>query len=329
LPWRADKGFVPSLSETISSQGSPAIAAATQDVLRRNALRSLSALPPFSPTLNRLVAALAQEDVSFTGLGDLIEKDTVLAGNILRLVNSALYARSGTINSVRHALSLLGITKLRNAVLGMSLSRMWIRVRTPPTWSMARFNMHSSATAILSDLLAQRLPVCYPEGALVAGLLHDVGRLLIAIGLPDEYSVVSALIEKQSADPGMHDATGGDSRRGSAQCEQQILGFTHAELSADALAAWKLPEPIQVAVRYHHQPDADPSVTEPGRFALSRIVDAANQYVNSTGISILAQERRPVLETAPIERLGMGRESVDRLLSDFEAEYKTAAQFFN
>ena len=54
-----------------------------------------------------------------------------MAGNLLHLVNSALYARRGSINSVRHALSLLGINKLRNAVLGMSITRMWNQVRTP------------------------------------------------------------------------------------------------------------------------------------------------------------------------------------------------------
>jgi HD-like signal output (HDOD) protein len=99
--------------------------------LRDKALRSLSALPPFSPILSRLLATLAAEDVSFAVLGDLIEKDTVAAGNILHLVNSALYARRGTISSVRHAVSLLGVNKLRNAVLGMSIARVWNRVKMP------------------------------------------------------------------------------------------------------------------------------------------------------------------------------------------------------
>ena len=110
-----------------------------------------------------------------------------MAGNLLHLVNSALYARRGSINSVRHALSLLGINKLRNAVLGMSITRMWNQVKTPQVWSMARFNMHSAACAILSDMLAQRLTLDYAEGAFVAGLLHDVGRLLMALGLTEEY----------------------------------------------------------------------------------------------------------------------------------------------
>src|SRR5579863_6106014 len=180
------------------------------------ALRSLGSLPPFSPILTRLMASLAEEDVSFSALGDLIEKDAVVAANILHLVNSALYARVGTISSVRHAISLLGTSKLRNAVLGMSIARVWNRVKMPASWSMARFNMHSAAVALLSDLLAQRLPVVYPEGAFVAGLLHDVGRLLIALGLPTEYN---RILELSNA--------GG---RSLVDCERSVAGFTHAEL---------------------------------------------------------------------------------------------------
>src|SRR5579863_686089 len=195
------------------------------------ALRSLGSLPPFSPILTRLMASLAEEDVSFSALGDLIEKDAVVAANILHLVNSALYARVGTISSVRHAISLLGTTKLRNAVLGMSIARVWNRVRMPATWSMARFNMHSAAVAVLSDLLAQRVPVEYPEGAFVAGLMHDVGRLLIALALPEEYDQIVQMYAK-----------GGCTF---TECETQVLGFTHPELSAEAMEFWKLPEQIQ------------------------------------------------------------------------------------
>jgi HD-like signal output (HDOD) protein len=81
------------------------------DKLSQRALGALGKLPPFSPILNKLLASLAGEDVSFAKLGDLIEKDTVVAGNILHLVNSALYARRATITSVRHALALPGWTR--------------------------------------------------------------------------------------------------------------------------------------------------------------------------------------------------------------------------
>src|ERR1700730_11067454 len=168
-------------------------APATPLAVRERALRALGQLPPFSTILNRLIASLASEDVSFAKIADLIEKDTVLAGNILRLVNSALYGLPRTVNSILHAVSLLGINKLRNAALSMSVSRMWNQIKTPPGWSMARFNLHSVGVGILSDLLAQRMDVPYGEGAFAAGLFHDLGLLLVAIGLHDEYQQMARL----------------------------------------------------------------------------------------------------------------------------------------
>jgi HD-like signal output (HDOD) protein len=281
----------------------PETAVAPSADLKRKALRALGDLPPFSAVLNRLLASLAGENVSFSKLGDLIEKDTVVAGNLLHLVNSALYARRGTINSVRHALSLLGLEKVRNAVLGMSITRMWSKVKMPGSWSMARFNMHSASAAILTDLLAQRLPVEYPEGAFAGGLLHDVGRLIVAQSLPDHYARVELL-----------HAAG----RPRLDCEAEVLGFTHPVLSAEALTCWNLPEAIRVAVLDHHAPSGD--------LSLSRILDAANHYVNSTGATIApgdAEWSDPSL----VDSLGLD-EGIGAVLSEFAAEFSAMSTFF-
>lgn len=285
--------------------------APTPPDLKEKALRSLSALPPFSPILSKLLATLAAEDVSFAALGDLMEKDTVVAGNILHLVNSALYARRGTISSVRHAISLLGVNKLRNAVLGMSIARVWNRVKMPANWSMMRFNMHSAAVAILSDLLAQRVQVEYPEGAFVAGLLHDAGRLLIAMALPQEHA---RILERY--------ATGGLTM---IECEKEVLGFTHAELSAEALKYWKLPEEIQNAVRDHH---SSPAGATGGLIPLSHVVDAANQYTNFTGISILMRTTDSA-DASAVELLGLDTEKLRTLLAEFREENSAMAVYFH
>jgi putative nucleotidyltransferase with HDIG domain len=280
--------------------------------LSERALAALGKLPPFSPILNKLLASLAGEDVSFAKLGDLIEKDTVVAGNILHLVNSALYARRATITSVRHALALLGMDKVRNTLLGMSISRMWSQVKTPPIWSMARFNRHSAAVAILSDQIASRLPgATYPEGAFVGGLLHDLGRLLIALGLPDEFMQLVKLHEQ--------------SERSWTECERELLGFTHAELSFEALGKWNFPQEVQIAVRDHHNP---PAFKAGGAVPLSAILDAANQYVNSTGESIVAGKLVAAEDAGAITALGIADENVAKLLTDFKAEHTAMMAFF-
>ncbi len=267
-------------------------------------VQALGELPPFSPILSKLLATLAKEDASFGILGDLIEKDAVVAGNVLHLVNSAAYARRAKINSVRHAISVLGVNKLRNAVLGMSVARMWKSVTMPAGWSTARFNQHSAATAILSDLLVQHATVEYPEGAFVSGLLHDIGLLLIAWSLPQHFSEIQARA-----------ATGLEW----TVCERETLGFTHAELSAYALAVWKLPEPIQIAVRTHHDEFS-------GLVTLGRVMGAADKFIDSIGLSILAEPVKDT-DTSALQSLGLNPSLIDALAADFQVECKAMMQF--
>jgi len=281
--------------------------------VRERSLIALGQLPPFSPILNRLIASLASEEVSFAKIADLIEKDTVLAGNILKLVNSALYGLAGTVNSIRHAVSLLGISKLRNAALSMSVARMWSHVKTPPGWSTANFNHHSVGVGILSDLLAQRLNVVYAEGAFAAGLFHDLGLLLIAIGMPDEYRQMSLLCQ--------------ESKKWTQEYEIQVLGMTHAELSAEALAQWNLPEQIQTAVRYHGSPELDPTPVEAGQITLSRVLNAADRYVKGTGVFVSLFESPSDHPEAELEQLGL-EERLPVILGDFENEFTAIKAYF-
>src|SRR5436190_2651242 len=107
----------------------------TRSSSRERIMGAVDKLPPFSPVLTKLLATLADDDVSFGAMAGIIETDAVLAGNLLRVVNSPLYGRIATINSVRHAVAIMGTTKIRNLVLGMSVSRRWAAARVPTGWN--------------------------------------------------------------------------------------------------------------------------------------------------------------------------------------------------
>ncbi len=297
-------------AKVTASAGTPTSGPAT---VRERSLYALGQLPPFSPVLNRLIASLAEEDVSFAKIADLIEKDTVLAGNILKLVNSALYGMSGTVNSIRHAVPLLGINKLRNAALSMSVTRMWGQVKTPAGWSTANFNRHSVGVGILADLLSQRLPVDYAEGAFAAGLFHDLGLLLVTIGLPEEFKQMSLLCQQ--------------SGQWTTEYEIQVLGMTHAELSAEALAQWNLPDQIQTAVRYHGSPELDPTPVEPSQLRLSGILNASDRYVKGLGVFVSLFENPAEDSAAALQQLGLG-EQLPGILKEFDDEFTALKAYF-
>jgi HD-like signal output (HDOD) protein len=259
--------------------------------------------------LNRLMASLADEDVSFGEVADLMEKDTVMAGNVLRMVNSALYAWSGTVNSVRHAVALMGMAKLRNTVMTLSVSRMLNHKEVPPSWSSSQFNLHGAASAILADLLAAEMDIEYPEGAFTAGLLQNVGMLLIAISHPKEHERIRDLCARGCQDL--------------LEAEQFVLGVDHTELSAEALAQWNLPVPIREAVRYHHHPEE-----AEGGSSLARVVAAADYMAGLRGIpaqSWLIPPQGNLLDA--LEELGLA-DRAERILQAFENEYEVTCHFF-
>jgi len=279
------------------------------DAIRAQALAGLGRMPPFSPVLNRLLATMASDDVSFAEAAALIENDTVLAGTVLRLVNSPLYGFQGTVSSVRHGVAILGVEKLRNVALSLSISRMWAHSRMPAEWSAPKFNIHSLSAAVFSDLVAQRKKVPYPEGAFVAGLLHDIGKMLLAITCPEEYSATRNLRSE----------TG----RSEIDCELELIGVTHAELSGMALSRWNLPLPITRAAAFHHAPEE----ADKGRLHLSYIVCAADQLANEIGHSTSDHRDQPPQAGGALDTLHLG-DCAPSIMDEFQLEFEVMKAFF-
>lgn len=270
---------------------------------KEKALESLRQLPPFSPVFAKLMESLSKENVSVSELADWIEKDAIIAGQLLRTVNSSAYGIRGTVSSVRHAIAVLGISKLRNLALGLSVLRIFSRVRMPKSWSTSRYNLHSAATAIMADQLALYRASEFGEGAFVAGLMHDIGRLVIAVGLTPQYEVIQQMALETGL-PGW-------------RCEQEVLGFSHAELAGLILQRWNLPKPIQMAAETHHFPP----LTNGGLVPLGQIVSLANEIVNKMGICI-NPTTVPHEDAGPILAENGWGEVSEQIMRTFVAEFQ-------
>jgi putative nucleotidyltransferase with HDIG domain len=192
---------------------------------------------------------------------------------------------------------------------------MWSQLKMADGFSARRLNLHCVATAILADHLAGVLPVNYPEGAFLAGLLHDLGKMLIALGMSEEYGHIQ--YRYRVSDHSYRD------------CENEILGLTHEELSAVAVSNWNLPEPIQMAVLLHHRPESEPS-TLGASIPLSHLVAAANHHVNRVGIAVQDDMRECDMESkVTLESFDIAPERLEMVLADFDTEYKSMSAFFH
>ncbi len=268
-------------------------------------------MPKISPMAMRLIARLTRSDVDLGEVREIIEKDVVLCGQLLKTVNSARYARRTEINQVRDAVVLLGTGRLRRLALSLTVSNLFGRVKTAPGWSTLRFNFHSAAVAVMAELLAEAVPVSHGDGALVSALLHDVGKHAIAVNLQPEYELIAAMWTS--------------SGKPIDECEREILGFDHAELGGLMLARWEIAAPLQQAVFYHHRPDQAPDGGG-GQISLSRLLHVADRFVRYLGISVeeTAPERMPAYS---LDVPGL-RLTEPEILARFEVAYKDLAEAF-
>lgn len=240
--------------------------------LKEVVLRAADRMPFLPAVFQQTLALFAKRDeISVGELAGVIEQDVVMSGNLLSIANSALYSRTNPVCSVRQAIARIGIHKTRNALLGLSVCKSFRAVRLPKRWSSARFNAHSLAAAILSDLLVQRAQADNAEWAFLAGLLHDIGLLLIATGLPDQsLAIADARSDYQLVER-----------------ERQLLGFTHFEVGADLLVRWNCPAIIQDASIFcqsnafeYHSP-----------LSLGMVVKTASLLANANGISVFGSNQ--------------------------------------
>ncbi len=236
---------------------------------RAAALKNVDRLPALSPAVNRLLGMLAKRDVDLAGLARTIKADPTLTGHILSAANSAFFNRGAQVQSIEEAVTRLGLTKLRRIALSKSVLRIFRGLPTPDGWSMTRFQLHSAATGAAAEILCEFLPVEDSDSAFLGGLMHDVGKVLIACGQPARFLEIEGMVA----------CTG----RSQTEFEREILGTDHAELSALAVAKWELPYPLSMAVANHHNPQ---SSREFGQVSMSRVLHAADLFTNSLGISV-------------------------------------------
>jgi putative nucleotidyltransferase with HDIG domain len=257
------------------------------------ALTLIKDLPPLSPMVRHLLATLytSGEDTSLSQIAVWIEKDALTAGKVLALANSAYYGRTEPVLTIRSAISRLGLDAIRKLVLSMPMGGYWNRIPTPPEWSSSRFNAHSIGVAVLSEMIAAALSPANVQSAFLAGLFHDIGHIVIALVLRDNPDALKHLGVLEHAQL--------------EELEVELVGFSHAELSATVVRSWNLPVSIENAVRFHEAP-VDAERTDSGSIALSDILYVADCYVDYEGLSIRGARKSNKDHLELIRQLNLG-----------------------
>jgi HD-like signal output (HDOD) protein len=198
----------------------------------------LERIPAVPTTYTELARLAADPKADAAAFAKVIEMDVAVCAKVLQLVNSAYFGLGQKIVSIRPAVTYLGVEIIKSLVLGSS-SFSDKAISEVKGFSPDRLQHHAMLTAVLAKKIVGNPALA--DAAFTAGLLHDIGALVLCHAAPPDY--MRALQRKQE----LH----GDS----ASAEREIFGVTHAEVGAYLLGLWGIPFPIVEAVAFHHRPN--------------------------------------------------------------------------
>ena len=259
-------------------------------------LNHVRKLPPLSPTVARLSELIRSDSASAADFEDVLRFDPGLTAQVLRLANSAHYGLRGKVESIRQAVAVLGQARVYGLATRTAVARVTPGRLAGYEIDANDFWLHNTAVAVLAEELASELRVRLPSLTFTAGLLHDIGKLVISTFVKDSSSTIRKRMrfERLSFD----------------EAETEVLGMDHAETGALIAKAWDLPGALIAAIRYHHNPESAP---EDGNRILVDLVHTADALAHSIGLGADAGELARKVDPKVMARLQLKPQRLERV----------------
>ena len=208
---------------------------------KQNIFSTLKKFPSMPGAVSDLLSIIDDPKVSVSQIEDILRYDPGLTANILKLSNSAYFGLSNEVGSVRRAVVLLGLNRVTQIVMTSCVNALMAVNVDGYDLSPGELWRHSIAVSVAAELLVEELKIQAPEETFTAALLHDVGKIALSDVLKDNFEAINTI--SSEGIPFLF-------------AENEVLGTNHAEIGAQILETWSLPENIVNAVRWHHDPDS-------------------------------------------------------------------------
>lgn len=254
--------------------------------------------------------AMSSQNTSFAEIGDIIIYDSGLTAKLLKLVNSAYFGLPAKIEKVSHAISWVGTDELTNLLLSTVVIDQFNSI-PDSVINMESFWQHSIACGLIARKLASYNEHLDTEKFFIAGMLHDIGQLVLSTKLPA--LTLKLLLETQTLDKQLH------------ELEHENLGFDHAELGAKLLEKWNLSEFNVETAACHHTPDLAPNYSQE-----TSIIHYADALANSMNLGCSGESAfQYELEGEAWERLQLPDQiNLSSLKEEITNSYEEAVDIF-
>jgi len=202
---------------------------------------NITGLTSFPDVAIRISELVADENSGAAEIGALIEPDPALSAALLRIANSAAYSVGGTVSTVERAVTVVGLREVKDLAFGICVSETFNGIPNDLI-TVEDFWKHSLFCAAVSQNLGRKARVCYGESLFTAGLLHDIGQLVMFSQSPESSTEALALSleENDGLSPYLS--------------EFEVFGFDHALVGATLMRQWHLPEHLTDCIASHHEP---------------------------------------------------------------------------
>ncbi len=270
--------------------------------------RDLKAVVKEIPTLpvvyQELFSKMNNPDVSVPQLAEIVSRDQALSAKILKLVNSAFYGYKSEINTVNRAMVILGFRTIRNAALAIGVFDYVAGGEAGAMFNLESFWRHSLATASICKVLGRETGIKQQEETFIAGLLHDVGKLIMLKHFQDDFLEVCR--RQRETGSTWHEV------------EQDLLRVDHSRLARAVLRSWNFPPNLVEGVCYHHVMDAGASYPK-----LVALVHLSDYLAYELGMGAPASRKPAECDPKVLAEAGMDIESAlglkDRILEETES----------
>jgi len=271
-------------------------------------------LPTPPIVFTQIQKVLNNPNASAFDIAAILQEDAAMSAKVLKMTNSAYYGLPRTIESVRQAVVIVGLESIKNLVLSASVFEMFSKDQIDREFQ-DRFWRHSLATAFAARMLARVLRCKTgfdPEGGFSAGLLHDIGKMVISVYMTKERTIIKALKEEK---PDLPDIA----------VESEILGYNHTQIGSILGAQWKLPANLVEAIEFHHFPQTTPSKDN----NLPYLAHLAN-YLATQAFEVDPEEDKGPFEPLQAEALdfvGLSEQDINGYIQQLREEYLKAETF--
>ncbi len=267
----------------------------------RHLIHQIQQLPTIPSVALKILALAKEKYASVDEISQVIEKDQALTSKLLKVANSPFYGRSFRVKTIKDAVVVIGFDTLRSIALSISIIDVFQRDKSQKRLMDEQFWLHCLACAICAERLSKRMGVPFVEEAFLAGLIHDIGKVVLDQYCHQDYERV---LEK--ADSNYKDVS---------ELENEIIGFDHTTVGRWLLEAWKLPPLLSEGVWLHHQP-INKGWKEHESYQLGAVLNVADTIAHIYRIGSGGDRKPRDLPDETLELLGLTKEDINQITSD-------------